>query len=468
MPPPLAAFLTFCFIVFLFRRDLKDKTGDSRALWIPFWWTVIACSRDVTAWCAIIGIPVPGGSLQEGSPADRLVYIVMIVAGVRILRRRHLRIAAIAQNNKWLVVFLIYCFLAIIWSDYPFVSLKRWIKVVGHPVMALIVLTDRDSEKALIILMKRSAYILIPISVLFIKYFPEYGRSFSFWTGAAYNTGITSNKNLLGVNCLIFGYFFIWYFLETLRLPRDKHRLEESGLCILFFGMNWWLLSMADSKTPLVALIVGTVIILLVRAKWVNKRLVGTYLIAGVIFIVLAESVFGIYEVVLDLLGREANLTERTVLWEDLFEVDINPLLGAGFESFWLGDRLEELWEKHPWRPNQAHNGYFETYLNLGVVGLFLLIGLLLATFRKATRLLSTDLHWGLFRLGFLCASIVYNWTEAGFKTVHPIFFIFYIIAIDVPAGAFRADPPASAAPPPGGDRDPAAPLGIASRLTMG
>jgi hypothetical protein len=39
----------------------------------------------------------------------------------------------------------------------------------------------------------------------------------------------------------------------------------------------------------------------------------------------------------------------------------------------------------------------------------------------------------GLFRLGFLVAAVLYNWTEAGFKTITPVFFMFFIIAMDYP-----------------------------------
>ena len=83
------------------------------------------------------------------------------------------------------------------------------------------------------------------------------------------------------------------------------------------------------------------------------------------------------------------------------------------------------------WAPNQAHNGYLETYLNLGLVGLFLLIGLLIATFWKARQELFTNFQFGRFRLGFLIAVIAYNWTEAAFKNISAIWFVFYIIALD-------------------------------------
>ena len=77
----------------------------------------------------------------------------------------------------------------------------------------------------------------------------------------------------------------------------------------------------------------------------------------------------------IQLLGKDPTLTDRTLLWAELLKVDINPLFGTGFESFWLGERFRSFTASHWWAPNEAHNGYLETYLNLGLVGLFLLIG---------------------------------------------------------------------------------------------
>ena len=87
----------------------------------------------------------------------------------------------------------------------------------------------------------------------------------------------------------------------------------------------------------------------------------------------------------LQFLGKDETLTDRTGVWHDALQIQINPLLGAGFESFWLGDRLKTMWDKWTFRPNEAHNGYLETYLNLGLIGLFLLIALLIATFWKSS-----------------------------------------------------------------------------------
>ena len=42
----------------------------------------------------------------------------------------------------------------------------------------------------------------------------------------------------------------------------------------------------------------------------------------------------------------------------------LNPIIGFGYESFWLGDRLQYMAE-HWGITSQAHNGYLEMYLNM-------------------------------------------------------------------------------------------------------
>jgi exopolysaccharide production protein ExoQ len=447
MPPIVATFLTIGFILFLFRRDIKEKPNVTRELWIPFCWLIIVCSREVSEWCALFGIPGMGGSLEEGNPINRLFYLTLIVLGFRVLLRRQVSLQAVGSMNVWMTVFLAWCLLSVLWADDSFISLKRWIKVIGQPIMVLIILTEPDPEEALVRVLKRCAYILIPVSILFIKYYPEWGRGFGEWSGLPYNSGISSGKNGLGINCLILGIVLAWHLLRTWRLPKGKDRTRELLFCGLLIWMNGWLTYMSDSKTPFAALCAGLAILVFTGFDWVKKDRMTLYIIGAVVLYCLAESFFGIYEVILKLLGRDATLTERTDLWPVLLAVEINPLLGTGFESFWLGKRLDNLWRTLGWNANEAHNGYLETYLNLGIIGLFLLLGLLLATYGKACWSLLSNPDWGRLRLGFLIAMVLYNWTESGFKTTHPIFFMFYIIALDVPRRASPVQEPSENEP---------------------
>jgi exopolysaccharide production protein ExoQ len=449
LPPTVALLLTVAFVIFLFRRDIQERPNVTGALWLPLLWMLIACSRTVSQWLDLFGVHLGGVSEEEGSPLDACIYFALIVAGICLLNTRQVNLAEFSRNNAWLVAFLLYCFIAILWSDFPFIAFKRWIKILGPPIMVLILLTEPDPGEALRRLMKRCAYVIVPVSILLIKYYPEIGRRAIVWGTEMGNTGIASGKNLMGADCLILGFFFFWHLLQTWRAERSKARRDELLLIGGFLVMLGWIITMVDSSTSLGALLIGLLTMVLLNLRFVNKRLIGTYILLAAVTLALAELAFGISGYVIELLGRDSTLTGRTDLWKQLLGIGTNPILGVGFESFWLGPWIEQLREGRSWVPNEAHNGYLETYLNLGLVGLVVLIGLITAVFRKICSELLSNFEWGRFRMGFLAAVVFYNWTESSFRGLHPMWFVFYIIALDYPRLEYQfLAPPSEAASP--------------------
>jgi exopolysaccharide production protein ExoQ len=437
MPPTLALFLTVGFIVFLFRRDIREKPDVTGALWLPLLWLLIACSRSFSQWLNIFGLHVSGAaSVEEGSPLDACFYLALAIMGFCVLIKRQIHLSEIVLNNGWLIAFFLFCFISIAWSDFPFVTFKRWIKILGHPIMALIVLTEPDFEEALKRLMKRCAYVVVPVSILWIKYYPQLGRGFTEW-GAALNKGITTGKNQLGADCLILGFFFFWYLLQTWRTERNTRRRNELRLIAGFLIAICWLLSQAKSATSTTCLVVGVLIVLFVGIRSINKNFIGTYILAALVLFAAAELAFGISERFSEALGRGSGLSGRKEIWSLLLPLQDHPILGAGFESFSLGERRVQATEAlSGWAGAgraAPHNGYLETYLNLGLIGLSLLIGLLIATFWKIRFELFRNFEWGRYRLGFLAAVVLLNWTESVFGTFSAMWFVFYIIAMDYP-----------------------------------
>ena len=123
-----------CGLMWLDRSD----TRLSRALWVPFLWLVISSSRPVSLWMS----SEAQRSVQyvEGSPLDRNVITLLIVLGLLALRKRIAQSTDILRANAPIVIFLLYCLVSLLWAEYPFVGLKRWIRAVADIVMVLVVL----------------------------------------------------------------------------------------------------------------------------------------------------------------------------------------------------------------------------------------------------------------------------------------------------------------------------------------
>jgi exopolysaccharide production protein ExoQ len=111
-------------------------------------------------------------------------------------------------------------------------------------------------------------------------------------------------------------------------------------------------------------------------------------------------------------LGRDTTFTGRTEIWASLIpDVAREPMLGAGFGGFWT----PETRESH--RIGEAHNGYLDEVLQLGVVGLFLLALFLLASCRKALRALAYDYDWATFGISLFLMAAVHNISESSFNS---------------------------------------------------
>jgi O-antigen ligase len=442
MPASVATLLYVAFAAWLLWRDIRQRPNITAALWLPFFWVTFSGTRFFSQWLDIFGIHMGGSSVQDGSPGDAVVFLAIIVSGLVVLHRRQVNWVEFMQRNRWVTIYLLYCLVAIVWSDYPLVAFKRWIKLFGQPVLVLVLLTEPDPMESFRRLMKRFAYLLVPLSILFIKYYPDLGRSFDPWSGLPMNTGITTNKNVLGCDCFIVALFFVWHFLQTRQRERGRERTRELLLCGAFFGMLAWLFNSANSSTSLGALILGVAIMLFLGLRFVNPRNVSAYLLIGVLILIPAELVFGLHEDIIHALGRNTTLTDRTQIWGILLHWDLNPILGEGFESFWLGDSVDRIATLVPGLViNEAHNGYLETYINLGLLGVGLTITMIIAAYFKGCRALIDNFEFGRFRLGYLAAFLVYNWTEAAFRTHAVPFYVFFLIAIDYERNLPPVDP---------------------------
>jgi exopolysaccharide production protein ExoQ len=423
----------------LFRRDLLEKPNVTRALWIPIAWMVIIGSRAASRWLNIFGLPIEGGtSMEEGSPLDALLFLTLIAAGWSVLARRNVRVAEIMQDNPWLTLFLAYCLISIVWSDFPFNALKRWIKILGHPIMVLIVFTEPDPKEALMRLFKRCAYILLPVSILWMKYYPLLGRKFTEY-GSVSNCGVTAGKNALGNTSAILSLFFVWHFLQVWRQEKSKSRSRELQLTAGLVLLSGYCLAKAHSATSDICFMLGVATMIGLAIRSVNKKMIGMYAVAAIFALVVAQLSFDIYGKIVDMSGHGANIIGRGVLWHDLLALGTNPLLGVGFETFWLEPWIIKLHEGRAWQPNEAHNGYLEIYLNLGGMGLAILAGWIIATFRKIRLELIKNLEWGRIQMAVLVAIVAHNWTESGFKGLGFAFFIFFIIAVNYPELRFGA-----------------------------
>lgn len=423
----------------LFYLNRNRSVRNSKALWLPVIWLLINGSRPATEWFGVRS--TSGYTLQstlDGSPLDAAVFGILIALGLIVLFQRKRMVNAYARKMTPIVLYLLYCLLSVAWAPYSGPAFKRWIKDVGDVVVVLIIVTDANPIVALQRVFSRVGFILLPFSVMMIRY-TSIGREFDP-QGAPTNTGVTTNKNTLGVIVFVISLGALWCvrsLLKNRNEPNRKGRLVAQGTLLVFGLMLLW---MAHSSTALACFLLGSGLLLAtdlrpIRSKpgLVHALCLGILLAGGITLLVGGTgAIAGVF-------GRQGTFSGRTDIWAALVPAQPHPLYGTGFDSFWTSPAAETFQQNlsnwyHAEQINEAHNGYIEVYMNLGWIGIGLISVVLISGYRRAVSSIRLNPSVGGLMLAYIVSGAFYSITEAGFRTMSPMW-IFLLIAIISSAG---------------------------------
>lgn len=129
-------------------------------------------------------------------------------------------------------------------------------------------------------------------------------------------------------------------------------------------------------------------------------------------------SLLGGRAAITEALGRNPDLTGRTEIWQILIPMAPNSIVGAGFETFWLGPRAAKVNAMLGGFStiNESHNGYLEVYLNLGWLGVGLIALILGQGYSRTVSAFGRDPTLGGLLVTYVVTAAFYNLTEAGFR----------------------------------------------------
>jgi len=437
MPSQAALALFLAFIGWLFVRDIRqrDRQKVSPMGWLPLAWVFILGSRPLSLWLSQGGNFDSPEEYLEGNQMDRLLFAGLIVAGVAVVAARRGQFQPFIKYNRWLFLLCVYWGISAIWAESPFVAFKRWFKDMGSVVMVLVILSEKDPVEAIRAVMARATFLLIPLSVLVIRWYPGLGRSFNRWTGESFYQGVTTNKNQLGITLTVCTLFIVWDLLRMWKGRRESRPYIDFGNRMLLLLMSFWLLRVAHSATSLACTAFGIAGILFCQLRIVQqhrRHLLRLTIMAALLMLYLSLFI-DIPAIVAKSMGRDPSLHGRTEIWSMVLAEKSNPVIGAGFYSFWTSERVNRFLDVYSFVLTQAHNGYMETYLNGGLVGLGLLLAVIFAGGAKIQRRLMTNPDWGVVSLILWLTILVHNWTEASFNKLSLLWFAMLLICIEYP-----------------------------------
>lgn len=439
MNPRTAALICGVLVAFVLIYDVRHTASVSKATWVPLVWVLVLASRPVAQWFD----PSAGAFAAdptEGTAMDRNLLIFLMAAAYIVLARRRIEWGRWVLRNRWVFIYLVFAAISVLWSDYPAIALKRWFRAVGAILVILIILSEEDPVAAFAAIVRRCAWILVPASIVLFKYYRDVAVVYNTWTGQEYVIGVSTDKNGLGRLCLVAGIFAFWeLFVYRDWLRKTSHRLLHMGLHVSLLGLAWWMLVASHSSTALGCMLFGCLLFLVFGLINVERRtFLGTIILAVIGMGALLALGTDMMETVVASLGRDMTLTDRVFVWRDLLDMGTDPLIGVGYDSFWLGQRLEHFIDVH--QVNEAHSGYISIYIELGAVGLALFVALVLSAYSKAKSSLALHPAYAKLRLALIAICLVYNVTEAADKATTLIFFMLLAVAMDPPKARLEGE----------------------------
>ncbi len=272
------------------------------------------------------------------------------------------------------------------WSHDPSLTIRRSVALIGTTIFGLYAGLSYG-EVALARLIHRAVFVLAVLSALLAVGLPSYGlmpaEQGSQWRG------VFSHKNGLG-DAMAFGLTAGLFVLRSRPVTDTMAMVWRLGTFAVMAGC----LAMSGSATALIVAMAGMTLVMLVTHRQ-DAGSLAIELYGGIMVIMLA-AIFAILnlETIVTLLGRDITLTGRTLIWEFAFGmIEQQPVLGYGFSAFWSGlDAPGALF----WRTSgrfdiHAHNGFIQTTLDVGLLGIGLFLVAYVIYLSRIARIVPVD-----------------------------------------------------------------------------
>jgi exopolysaccharide production protein ExoQ len=325
-------------------------------------------------------------NLMEQNPANRYFWPMLAAISVTFAMLNWSRLV----KHTWsphLICLFSYLALAgasVLWAFKPEYALIRFVSqlmiIVSIVVPTILAARSADLMRCLFLCFAFASIMNIPFVLNEEPNFNA-GKSIGY-------PGFFSFKGVLG-EC------------ATITLLLAFHEMFYPGLRRTFAGVvivvAIWLTFESQSKGALgFAIISPLAAALALAVAWKMRISVATILSCIIVCYIIFSTISGFSMNKLSwYLYSNYTFSGRTVIWDFAkYEIARRPLLGWGYQSFWLvGPDAPSVVDAPGWVKTMpsAHSGYLDVQLELGYVGFALLLGFIFTTLRAIGRVADRD-----------------------------------------------------------------------------
>ncbi len=278
-----------------------------------------------------------------------------------------------ARAVRWICLLTVLAIASTAWSISPEDTLRRSAALVMTILFALY-LAARFDHLAQLRLLGIALTIAVALGLAAAVVWPEVAVMHEEHAGAL--RGLFTNKNAFG-HMAALDVIVLTACLVAEPNRRGATRISMSTALVA--------LVLSRSLTAALTVVAATIAGLIVAGLRPRRgSSADAAMLVGVVVLAMATVAIGISW----LYWRDPTLTGRTMLWGKSWEfIKERPILGYGYGAFWseASGLMAILQQAVDWPAPNAHNGYIDLWLQLGLLGLCLFVaGILEALLRLA------------------------------------------------------------------------------------
>ena len=306
-------------------------------------------------------------------PALGLLGLILLVASAR----------QPLQINPLLALpiagYLLLAGASVLWSDDPGMTIRRLI-VLACCTLAASGIARRFSMRELCCL---TLAIIGPLIVVGLLAELRYGTFRPWSADYRFSGSVHPNTQTAYLTALA---------LAALGLARSTPRWRVALWSIIAASIVLLLLTKSRTGNASTMLAIGCVLVAQTSLRFkFSAGLACSWLALGglwLLWVVGFDPLVDFHEALL--LGRAEEsdtLSGRAFIWPAVaYFISLRPWLGYGFEAFWSPTHVEAISEEVGWGLREAHNGYLDVLLSLGIAGLACGVALVLAGLAASAR----------------------------------------------------------------------------------
>jgi exopolysaccharide production protein ExoQ len=299
---------------------------------------------------------------------DRVSKLVIFLACMAFALQRHASVRRLSMQTKLITFFPLLALLLAPLSQLP----TRTISSGGLLLSAILLLyyiLSRYSLDQVLEMMLALGTVTMAASIVFALALPQYGLDQMGGHSDAWK-GIFSAKNSLGNMAL--------YFLTMAVSYRGRNTfLRTVRVCQIIFCLTAIAFSRAATAYLLTAIYLSCLPTLTTLRRFRKKDYFVLCLLLLITFSAALVVIVAWPDFLIELLGKDMTLTGRTNIWSAVLDsIAKRPLLGYGYQAFWLGLDGESyrVILTVSWVLAQAQNGFLDIMLEDGVAGLAIVL----------------------------------------------------------------------------------------------